>query len=57
MTATKRRTREELIALLRELAAVLDQEDAHMVADKMLLEYIDDEGIAEAYDAIAKWYA
>lgn len=50
-------TKEELIARLKEIDKNPDTEDAHVQADSALLAYIGDEEIAEAYDAIGKWYA
>jgi hypothetical protein len=58
--------------LLRELIEVIKQqsdqrehsesgycdcEDGHMYADLLLLEYIDDERITDAFDRIDRWYA
>lgn len=45
--------------LLRKLSALVgqDPEEAHARADLLLLEYIDDPAIADAFDAIDKWYA
>ena len=34
-----------------------DQENAHLEADNLIIEYIDDKEIQEAYDNIGKWYA
>lgn len=34
-----------------------DIEDDHADADRLLLDYINDLGVTEAYDAIDKWYA
>jgi len=34
-----------------------DTEVAHVKADEALIEYINDEEIKNAYDAIGKWYA
>lgn len=50
-------TREEALVTLRELAHLTDKEDAHMSADNVLLQLIDDREITEAFNAIDKWYA
>ena len=34
-----------------------DAEDWHIEADDLLLEYINDKDIKDAYDNISKWYA
>jgi hypothetical protein len=50
-------TRDELIERLRKLATLSDPEEAHIEADGALIEYLNDLEIAEAYDAVGKWYA
>jgi len=50
-------TKEELIAKLKECAANGDLEVAHWDADQLLLEYINDQDITEAYRDVGKWYA
>ncbi len=50
-------TKDELIvALYRIAVANEDREQGHIYADKLLLEYIDDAEVTEAYRAIDKWY-
>lgn len=49
-------TKEELIKKLIE-ADDGDNESSHIQADKLLIEFINDPDIAEAYNAIDKWYA
>lgn len=49
-------SRNELMAKLRELVGG-ECEESHAKADALLLEYIDDQEIAEAFDSIEKWYA
>ena len=49
-------TKEELIDKLEELIFD-DPENGHMVADKLLLKYINDAEITESFDKINKWYA
>lgn len=50
-------SKEKLIEKLTELANNLDYEVAHSEADKLLIQYINDEDIANAYDKITKYYA
>lgn len=52
-------TRDELLFKLRELGARPIPEEAvdHSIADDLLLEFIDDSDIKEAYDKIPKWYS
>ena len=47
----------ELLKRLADCAKPSDTEAAHGEADALLLEYINDEDIRAAYDAIDKWYA
>ena len=49
--------RQELIKKLNEWADSTDYEIAHRFADELLLEFINDKEISEAYDSIGKWYA
>lgn len=51
-------SKEQLIEKLLELAELnADQEASHLKADDLLLEYIDDERVTEAFENIEKWYA
>lgn len=54
-------TRDELLAVLRickvDGDAFGDHEDTHERADTALLAYINDPDIADAYNAIMRWYA
>lgn len=50
-------TRDELLSKLRSLQGSTDPEMSHSEADKLLLAYIGDEEIAEAFDAVPAWYA
>lgn len=59
-------TKEELIAGLKEIARkqktdnlddCLDMEEAHVQADDLLLDYIDDETVVDEFDKIDKWYS
>ncbi len=49
-------TKEELLAKLSECSTG-DEEKDHAKADALLLEYINDVEIMEAFDKIEKWYA
>jgi hypothetical protein len=50
-------SRDELLAELRKLTKGGDEEINHCRADSLLLEFIDDPEVTEAFDAIDKWYA
>ena len=50
-------TKEELIKKLFDLTCYYDLEKAHIKADILLLEYINDEEITKAFNDIDKWYA
>jgi len=52
-------TKDELLTQLRHLATMDegDIETNHMEADDLLLKYINDAEITQAYEAIYKWYA
>jgi len=53
-----RLNREELLTRLWLLGGDGgDKEADHLMADTLLLEYIGDTEITEAFDAIGKWYA
>lgn len=47
----------ELIEALKILRLDSDYEKSHGEADELLLRYINDEEIEEAYNALEKWYA
>lgn len=49
-------TKDELIEAL-ESYANYDNETAHIMADDALLDYINDDEIRKAFNAIDKWYA
>ena len=49
--------KEDLIKMLNYYQKNLDEEYAHIEADKALLDYIDDEEIKAAFEKIDKWYA
>lgn len=42
---------------LFETEKVFNADDDHVLADRLLLEYINDEDITEIFDSIEKWYA
>ena len=50
-------TKEELISGLKAIKDKFDTEEGHVEADQLLLEYINDEDIASAFNDIEKWYA
>ncbi len=53
-------TKSELIqklAMLTQRGERGDFEEGHAVADDLLLEFINDDEIADAFDAVGKWYA
>lgn len=49
--------KEVLIRLLKQLDNNGDTESNHSSADSLLLHYINDDEITEAYTKIKKWYA
>lgn len=50
-------TKDEVMTLLESLSEEGDYEDAHWCADRILVKYINDKEIEDAYDEIGKWYA
>jgi hypothetical protein len=50
-------TKEELIEKLKKLENSDDPEIAHINADDLLMEYIDDAEILSAFEQIPKWYS
>lgn len=52
-------TKEELIEELKSLieASWSDAENAHSKADELLLRFIDDEEVSEAFNGIERYYA
>lgn len=59
-TMTSRpKTKAELAARLREIAVNSsgDPESAHGEADGLLLNYINDPAVTEAFNSVEKWYA
>jgi hypothetical protein len=48
--------REELLAELRAMRGG-DPESCHMAADRLLVQFVGDDEITEAYQAIGKWYS
>ena len=49
----------ELVQRLKDIreSAEFDEEVAHLRADELLLEFINDLDVKEAFTAIKKWYA
>lgn len=54
---SKKARRERVLVELRRLERDGDTERAHVKADALLIELIDDPEVMEAYEAIQKWYA
>jgi hypothetical protein len=50
-------TKDELIMNLAQLWSSKDTEGAHIEADELLLKYINDQEITNAYNTLHKWYA
>jgi hypothetical protein len=55
-------TKQELIEELEKASKItfrghIDPEAAHIKADELLLEYINDPEITEAFNKIERWYA
>ena len=49
--------KEELIEKLKKCEEDGDTESAHVEADDLLIEYINDPDIRKAYNDIGKWYS
>ena len=49
--------RTELIKELKKLDECYDFESAHYNADRLLIKYINDKEIEDAYDNVGKWYS
>lgn len=50
-------TLDELILALYELRDNTDTEEAHGLADDLLLKYIANEAVTGAFNQVPKWYA
>lgn len=50
-------TKDELIEALKDCEEADDTEQAHVKADQLLLAYINDSSVTEAFEAIYKWYS
>jgi hypothetical protein len=50
-------SKEELIAQLKLCQQDRDTECAHIRADELLIEFINDDEIEAAYNKVSKWYA
>ena len=49
---------EELVESLRDITyEKYDQETGHRRADELLLQYIGDDRVTDAFDAVGKWYS
>ena len=49
-------TKDEILDGLIDCQGIIDPEAAHIMADQLLLEYISDPGIKEAFDGVEKYY-
>jgi hypothetical protein len=49
-------TKEELIKQLKDLEGG-DQETSHIKADELLIEFINDPEVTDAFECIDKWYS
>jgi hypothetical protein len=49
-------TKEELLKKLKRLQKPGDTREDHLKADKLLLEFINDKEVTEAYNNVYKWY-
>ena len=54
---TKKEKREQLLKELEALKKMRDVEVAHVTADGLLIKYIGDDEIANAFKEIPRWYA
>lgn len=50
-------SKKDLIKQLQEVKDFGDTENAHIEADDLIIEYINDPEIKKAYEEIDKWYA
>lgn len=50
-------TKEQLIEELKALIDSDNLEEAHVTADNLLLDFINDEEVSDAFRDIDKWYA
>lgn len=50
-------TKDELLAELKACQSLPPYGPRHREADRLLLAYIGDEDVTEAFEAIEKWYA
>lgn len=49
--------KDELLNELNKLVGVTDVESAHIIADNLLLKYINDNDITQGFEKIEKWYS
>lgn len=47
----------ELVEELEALQVAAEPESGHITADRLLLEYIDDKAVTEAFKRLQKWYS
>lgn len=50
-------TKDELISMLKKLSESDDYEVTHSLADDLIIRYINDEEIENAYNEVGKWYS
>lgn len=50
-------TKEELLESLNKCSEMYNTEEAHVIADKLLIEYINDPEIKAAFNKVDKWYS
>lgn len=50
-------SKEELIEQLNSLSDDSDVEGNHIEADELLIAYINDEDVKQAFESISKWYS
>jgi hypothetical protein len=56
-TMPEKISKKQLLELLSILSNSDDPEDAHQDADELLLRFIDDDEIRDAFKSITRWYA
>jgi len=57
MAKSKKQKLEELKVNLKKAFDEGGEEEGHMRADRLLLDYIGDEEVSEIFDSARKWYA
>ena len=57
MAKSKKQKLEELKVNLKKAFDEADEEDGHLRADRLLLDYIGDEEVSKIFNSARKWYA